>query len=225
MPRPAATPPTRSRLTAPHRRRTQSPLKRPIAIASEKQAKPVAAPSIPAPAHSRKKTAVQSPMAPSAIRARNASAPKADQGARRPRQHTDPIGAGDLTAQQGSRGGEQHRSNNDGQTQRLDGSRDTAPDGERRYARRGQTTGAVETVQRGENRPRIAILDQPEIECVAGELASRKAGQRPMALAAEHRRVGLAQHLDMPEREILFLRAEVEVVEPQGLLKATTWGC
>jgi len=157
-------------------------------------------------------------MAPSAIRARNASAPKADQGARRPRQHTDPIGAGDLTAQQGSRGGEQHRSNNDGQTQRLDGSRDTAPDGERRYARRGQTTGAVETVQRGENRPRIAILDQPEIECVAGELA----GQRPMA---EHRRVGLAQHLEMPEREILFLRAEVEVVEPQGLLKATTWGC
>src|SRR6266481_8843874 len=129
-----------------HCRRTQSPLKRPITIASEKPLKPVAAPSIPAPAHSRKKTAVQSPTAPSAIRARNASAPKADQGARRPRQHTDPIGAGDLTAQQGSRGGEQHRSNNDGPTQRLDGSRDTAPDGERRYARRGQTTGAVETV-------------------------------------------------------------------------------
>ena len=72
----AASPPARSKIGAPQRRRTQSPANRPAAIAREKPAKPVAAPSKPARRYSRRKTAAQSPIAPSAISAKNAKAPR-----------------------------------------------------------------------------------------------------------------------------------------------------
>ncbi len=52
---------------------------------------------------------------------------------------------------------------------------------------------------------RQVLARQPKIERVAGELARRKAREQAMALAAEHRRIGLAEHLDVPEREILVL--------------------
>src|SRR4029453_13516957 len=37
-------------------------------------------------------------------------------------------------------------------------------------------------------------------------------------LAAEHRRLRLANHLDVPEGKLELVAAEVEVVEPEGLL-------
>src|SRR6516162_11212545 len=41
-----------------------------------------------------------------------------------------------------------------------------------------------------------------------------------MRLALEHRRVGFAEHLDMSERKGVIFVAEIEIVEPQCLLKA-----
>src|SRR5215475_2135045 len=60
---------------------------------------------------------------------------------------------------------------------------------------------------------------QPEIERVAGEPAGGKGGEQTVAFAAEHRRVGLAQHLNVTEREVVLPRPEIEIVEPQRLLK------
>ena len=40
-----------------------------------------------------------------------------------------------------------------------------------------------------------------------------------MRLALEHRRVGLAEHLDVAERNPVIGVAEIEIVEPERLLK------
>src|SRR5215471_6230600 len=46
-----------------------------------------------------------------------------------------------------------------------------------------------------------------------------------MRLALEHRRVGLAEHLDVSERKRVILVAKIEIIEPERLLKARRVGC
>ena len=53
---------------------------------------------------------------------------------------------------------------------------------------------------------------QPEIECMAGQLGGSKVRQQVMRFALKHRRVGLAEHLDVAEREDVIRIAEIEVV-------------
>ena len=69
-------------------------------------------------------------------------------------------------------------------------------------------------------RVRQILGGQPEIECVARQLAGGEARQQVVRLALEHCRVGLAEHLDVAEREVVIVIAEIEIVEPERLLEA-----
>ncbi len=64
-----------------------------------------------------------------------------------------------------------------------------------------QPDAAVAVDQDPVVRVRQILAGEPEIECVARQLVRRNAGQQMVRLALEHRRVGLAEHLDMAERQ------------------------
>src|ERR1022692_3670734 len=77
MPRAARAPPLRNSCVAPRRLVSQSPLKRPTAIATEKAANAVAAKAASAPSDLWRYRALQSPLAPSARRLQKAMSPSA----------------------------------------------------------------------------------------------------------------------------------------------------
>ena len=64
---------------------------------------------------------------------------------------------------------------------------------------------------------------EPEVDRVFRHVAERPLGREPRLarfLPAEHRRLGLADHLDVAQRELEVLAArEVEVVDAEGLLE------
>ena len=62
---------------------------------------------------------------------------------------------------------------------------------------------------------------EPEVDRVSRDPLERPLGRELRLeglLAAEHRRLGLADHLDVPQRELEVVAPEVEVVQPEGLL-------
>jgi DNA mismatch repair ATPase MutS len=65
-----------------------------------------------------------------------------------------------------------------------------------------ETNAAVAIEQDSVLRVRQVLRGQQEIERMAGKLASGEAREQ----AVEHRRIGLAEHLDVTEREIFVLR-------------------
>ena len=63
---------------------------------------------------------------------------------------------------------------------------------------------------------------EPEVDRVLRDLLERPAGcelRLDRLLAAEHRRLRLPDHLDVPERIVVVVAAEVEVVQPERLLE------
>src|SRR6516165_3596653 len=89
----AATPdPAARTIGPPQRRTTRSPRKRPAAMASENAAKPSAANPALAAKLSRRYTAAQSPIAPSAIRLHSTSIPRAMSGPRGSRKSLRAVG-------------------------------------------------------------------------------------------------------------------------------------
>ncbi len=63
---------------------------------------------------------------------------------------------------------------------------------------------------------------QPEVDGVAGDVAQRPRRREPRLaglLAAEHRRLRLADHLDVAQRVLVVRAREVEVVDPERLLE------